>query len=136
MKVKNRWRPSKINDISVGKLEEAFKRDATVWEACAYAEISRDTFYDNYNKNKHFSDKIDAARMFPHIFAKKTLFERMKSSDEAISLKAAIEFLKRRNEDYKDKSENTNTNFNNESKLTEEDMQILNKMRNNLTRED
>ena len=133
MKPKIRWRPTKINDESVRKLEEAFKRDATIAEACAYAGISRETFYANLRKNKYFSDKIDACKLFPHIFAKQTLFKCMQSRNEAIALKAALEFLRRRNDDYKDKSESTNINTNtNLDWLSDDDLAILNDMRDKL----
>ena len=45
-------RPRKINEEVVGKLEYAFMKGFNVTEACDYAEISRDTYYDNLKKNK------------------------------------------------------------------------------------
>ena len=49
-----RWRPSKLDDYTVGKLEEAFKRCANVSEACFYAWIHRDTYYYNLNISNLF----------------------------------------------------------------------------------
>ena len=79
--IKKRWRPSKINEIVVGKLEEIFKKDWNVSEACLYAGINRDTYYENLRKNKEFSDRMERARMFPFIYAKKKLFEAIGSKD-------------------------------------------------------
>lgn len=111
MKQKTKWRPTKFNDTIVGKLVEAFKRDATIEEACAYAWINKDTFYEWIKKNKKFSDEIEQAKTFPHMFAKTKVFEALNSKDPAISAKYALEFLKRRSPDWKDKAENTNLNY-------------------------
>ena len=101
-----RWRPSKLNDITVGKLEEVFKRDWSVSEACSYAGIHRDTYYEYLNKNKEFSDRMERARAFPFIYAKKKLFEAINSKDINIAAKYALEFLKRRDPERTDKKEN------------------------------
>lgn len=106
-----RWRPSKLDDYTVGKLEEAFKRCASVSEACFYAWIHRDTYYYNLNKNKEFSDKMERAKVFPFIYAKKKLFEAISSKDVNISAKYALEFLKRRDPEWKDKRDDTVENI-------------------------
>jgi hypothetical protein len=40
-------RPSEFTDEVVKKLEESFAIDATVEEACFYANISRQSYYNN-----------------------------------------------------------------------------------------
>lgn len=72
-------RPSLFTEERVGKLEDAFRFDASVKQACAYARISTDTFYEWIKKRDGFSDKteekkyqefrerIAAAREFPLI---------------------------------------------------------------------
>lgn len=125
------WRPTKFNERIVGKLIDAFKRDATTEEACAYARINKDTFYEWYRKNKRFSDEIEQAKLFPHMFAKTKFFEALNSKDSNLSFKAALEYLRRRNPERKDKSENLNFN-NNTEQLNEDDIEILNTMRERL----
>lgn len=128
MKNKNlAWRPTKFDQEIVRKLQEAFKRDATTEEACSYAGISRETFYKRCKQNKQFSDKIEQAKLFPHMYAKTKFFEALNSKDINISFRAALEFLRRRNPERKDKAENTNFNTN-KQELSDEDMEILNDM--------
>ena len=103
----NAWRPTKIDDEIVWKLVDAFKNDSSVEEACSYAGIVRDTYYRRYKKYKRFSDKIDDAKQFPFILSKSKIFSAVKSNDLALSAKYALEFLKRRHPDRKDKQENT-----------------------------
>lgn len=105
--IKKRWRPSKLDNITVGKLEDIFKAGWTVTEACSYAGICRDTYYEYLNKNKDFSDKMERAKVFPFIFAKHKIFEAMNSKDLALAAKYALEFLKRRDPERKDKADNT-----------------------------
>ena len=55
-------RPAKVNSSIMSKLEDALRSGANVSEACAYAGISRDTFYRYYRKEQVFAKKIDTAR--------------------------------------------------------------------------
>lgn len=107
VKKAKRGRPTKINEEVVGKLEEIFRRDWTVSEACSYAWIHRDTYYEHLKKNKEFSDKIERAKVFPFILAKHKIFEAINSKDLYIAAKYALEFLKRRDPEWKDKTDNT-----------------------------
>ena len=104
--MQRRGRPIKINKEVVGKIEEILKSGWTIWEACSYAGISRDTYYEYINKNNEFSDKMERAKMFPFIFAKHKIFEAMNSKDISLAAKYALEFLRRRDPDRKDKSDN------------------------------
>lgn len=112
-------RPSKFTEEVVRKLEEAFRCAWSDTDACAYAGISRETFYDWMNENRRFSDnftqemqedfisRINAAKVFPKIWCKKTLVQSGMRGD----WRAALEYLKRTDTDYKDKSETTVTSF-------------------------
>ena len=112
-------RPSKFSEEVVRKLEDAFRCAGNDTEACAYAGISRETFYDWLNPDKKFSDnftqemqeefiaRINAAKVYPKIGCKKTLVQSGIRGDR----RAAIEYLKRTDSEYKDKSETTVTNF-------------------------
>ena len=55
-------RTSKYTEAVVRKLELAFKNDFNISQACDYANISRDTYYDWLEKKKGFSDKMEAAK--------------------------------------------------------------------------
>ena len=56
---KNKWgRPSKFTDDTVRKLEDAFRCAWSDTDACAYAGISRETFYDWMDENRRFSDNF------------------------------------------------------------------------------
>lgn len=108
-------RPSKFTDDTVRKLEEAFRCAGSDTDACAYAGISRETFYDWMNPKREFSDnftremqeefiaRINAAKVYPRIGCKRTLSQAWIRGDR----RAAIEYLKRIDPDYKDKSETT-----------------------------
>ena len=101
------WRPTLFDEETVEKLIEAFKKDATVEEACSYAGIHRDTFYKRLKKDKKFFDKIEDAKQYPFIKCKTKIFNAIENKDPNISAKYALEFLKRRHPDWKDKQENT-----------------------------
>lgn len=111
-----RGRPSKLDFETVQKIVDIFRIDGTVEEACSQAEISTSTFYNFYNQDFYFLDKngqkksfkttIDKAREFPFIVAKRTLVQHAHSDP-----KIAIEFLKRRHKDYKDKQETVTTSY-------------------------
>ena len=113
---KNKWgRPSKFTEEVVRKLEEAFRCAWSDTDACAYAGISRETYYDWINPERKFSDnftqemqedfisRINAAKVFPKIWCKKTLIHAGIKGDR----RAAIEYLKRTDPDFKDKQETT-----------------------------
>lgn len=86
-KKSNAGRPTVITDDAIQKLEEAFKWDATIGEACRYAGISESTYYDHYNKNKQFSEKIDRARDFIFELAKKNIERAVSEGDTELSVK-------------------------------------------------
>lgn len=123
---KGAWgRPTKATIQVITRLISLIKIDATVWEACAYAKIHYNTFYNWYWSDTEFlweyeevdpadpdgkrtlivqeqctfRELIDQARARKYILAKKNLFKAMQSWDT----KATIEFLKRRSADYFDK---------------------------------
>ena len=106
MNTKKRWRPTKLNDLTVNKLENAFKHWLTIKEACSCAKISRETFYRKYNSDSEFRDKIEYFQKFPFIFAKSKIFEAMNSKDLTLAAKYALEFLKRRDPERNDKRDN------------------------------
>src|SRR4051812_9405700 len=85
-------RPSSFTDDLVKKLEEAFMIDATITEACAFANISRQAYYDQCERDPKFLDRMERAQQFPFMMAKKVVFQAMQLNDGALALK----FLDRR----------------------------------------
>ncbi len=120
MRKSNAGRPTKMTDDLVRKLEEIFKIDWTVGEACSRAWIWTTTYYERIEKNKEFADRMSKAQDYPFILARKTLMKGIQKEDT----KAAIEYLKRRDKRYHDKSENTNRNTNEE--VSKEELDKIN----------
>ena len=109
-KIKNKWwRPSKLNEDVIKKLEKAFRVWGSITQACKYAGISIQDYYNWIQKNKGFFDKMEQARNFPFIFAKTKIFEAMNSNELSLASKNALEFLRRRDPERKDKTETTAT---------------------------
>ncbi len=108
---KKRWRPSILDESIIKKLEEAFKVGSSITQACTHAGISLQDFYNRMEKNKEFFDKMESARNFPFIFSKEAIFKAINSKDPNVSAKYALEFLKRRDPDRKDKQETTNLDY-------------------------
>ena len=64
---KSNW---KMTDDVVGKLEYAFAIDCNITEACAYADISRDTYYEWIQRFPLLSDRFEQLRNNPVLLAK------------------------------------------------------------------
>ena len=89
-------RPTKYQGIDspiVKKLIEGFKNDFTIEEACYYAKISKQTFYNWKDKNEEFLDEIEASRNFLIMEAKKILKRTMMSNGK---FEQALKFLEKR----------------------------------------
>lgn len=94
-KVNKGGRPTVMTDSVVVKLEHAFAIDCTVEEACSYAEISRDAFYDYLKKYPKFSDRIAELRLKPILKARQTVVKSLGDTNSAykyLSKKARKEF--------------------------------------------
>ena len=123
------WRPDMYNNKVIQNLEAIFKIDWTVTEACLYAWIWLSTYYDRIEKYPEFSERMERAKQFPYILAKKTLFKSINDENIMIAQKWAIEFLKRRESNYKDKIESKNENT--VELLSDEDKNIIDEIINN-----
>ena len=106
MATKKRWRPTKIDELTVKKLEDSFKHWFNVTEACSNAGISREAYYKKLNSDPKFLDRMEYSQNFPFFFAKSKIFEAMNSKDIALAAKYALEFLKRRSPERSDKKDN------------------------------
>ena len=66
-------RPTVITPETVQKLVDVFKLGVKDQAACAYAGISRQTFYKHLQDDTEFSDKIEAARGYAVIAARQVV---------------------------------------------------------------
>jgi hypothetical protein len=84
-------RPSEFTDEVVKKLEESFSIDATVEEACFYADISRQTYYNNVKDGSALFDRFKALRERPVLLARQTAVSKITES-----YGNAMDYLKRK----------------------------------------
>lgn len=84
-------RPTKIDDIVLKKLEEAFAFGATDGEACFYADISHQTLYNYQKKNPGFIERKQALKKRPILLARQSVVEGLKGNPEL-----ALKFLERK----------------------------------------
>ncbi|MDP7477165.1 MAG: hypothetical protein QF442_01830 [Candidatus Peribacteraceae bacterium] len=78
-------RPTAITPAVVQKLLEAFRLDLPIEEACKYACIAKQTYY-NHCKNDEFLDEMEHAKMEATLKARRTVIEKMED-DGSLSLK-------------------------------------------------
>lgn len=64
---------------TIKKLEEAFAFDCTIEEACFYADISHETYYNFLEKNPEYVDRFKALRQRPILEARKTIVSSLKT---------------------------------------------------------
>lgn len=86
-KGKGAGRPRAINPDVVSKLEEAFKIDATVQEACFFAGISTVTYYRELKREEQFRNKIERAQNYPYMMAKATIIKAIQRGDAGLAFK-------------------------------------------------
>lgn len=109
-------RPVKFDDTLVQKLEEAFALDCSIPEACFYANISKQTYYnhvdgkgDDGTKPKDLFDRFEALRNKPILMARQTVVKALKDNPDMamkyLERKARNEFSTRSETDHTTKGE-------------------------------
>jgi len=91
-------RPTIMTPSVVTKLEQAFSLDCTVSEACFYAGISRETYYEFLRREPAFVDRFDSLRNKPVLKARQTVYTALKNPQYAtwyLERKAKKEFSSR-----------------------------------------
>ena len=83
----------KLTEDTIRKLEEAFSIDASVKEACYYADISTDTFYRWIKKYPKLSYKLERLREKPVLKARQTVVRSLDNPDYA------FKYLERKKKD-------------------------------------
>jgi len=75
--------PVKMTDEVVKKLEEAFAIDASISEACFYANITRQTYYNWIKSFPEYEERFDSLRQRPVLKARQTVVKSLDNPDFA-----------------------------------------------------
>lgn len=137
---------NQIKDVDkvMSDLEDCFKNDFTVQEACNYAEIAKDTFYRWIQESDEFAQKVDKWKDWIFMASKRNLAQDVVNNKSTKSAKWILE--RRVKKLYAPRTEHTgedgdplnvNVNITNYDKLTEEQLQNLlsDQIRNNQSSE-
>ena len=76
---------------TLGKLDEAFAIDASVEEACFYANIDPSTYYEWVKQNPELSHRFTRLRNKPVLLARQTVVKKINES-----YSNAMDYLKRK----------------------------------------
>ena len=101
------WRPKAITPEKEAQIVEIFKIDWTIREACKYVWVSEWAYSNRVASDPEFKERMEKAMEFPKIYAKQVLFKTIGSKTDALAPTWSVEFLKRRDERYTDKQDNT-----------------------------
>jgi len=84
-------RPTKLDDLTVKKLEEAFLLGCTVEEACFNADISKQTYYNWTEQNPELLDRFEQLKLSPILKARKTVIKALEKDP-----KLAMRYLEKK----------------------------------------
>lgn len=99
-------RPTKMTEITLKKIEEAFLMGCSDLEACLYADISHTTLYNYQDKNPEFIARKERLKENPVLQARSSVLNGF--SDDP---KLAMDFLKnKRSDEFSTKSKLDNKN--------------------------
>jgi hypothetical protein len=76
--------PTKLSNEVVNKLEEVFSLDGTIEEACLYAGISRQTYYNWIKENSELIDRFNLLRKTPILKARRTVVSALTDPEFAL----------------------------------------------------
>jgi len=79
-------RPTKMTEITVKKLEEAFALGCTDLEACLMADITKKTLYNYQDANPEFVHRKEMLKETPILAARKSVFKGF-AEDSNLALK-------------------------------------------------
>lgn len=100
------WRPTVIDDNVIQKLAYAFRCDCTINEACAYAGIHPNTYYEKIKKDKMFMELMDKSKELFLVDVKTRARELMQTAEsESVSWTLLKNALEKRDPNYKPKAE-------------------------------
>ena len=75
-------RPTVIDDVVVSKLEHAFSIGCPTREACSFAGISHEAFYNFVEKYPEFNDRFNSLKDKPILAARDTVAKAIKVNPE------------------------------------------------------
>ena len=99
----NAGRPTKMDDFTVKKLEEAFLLGCSDLEACLYADISKQTLYNYQDKHPEFIDRKERLKQNPVMKARQSVIKGINEDS-----KLALEYLKHKKSDEFNTKQNLN----------------------------
>ena len=106
MAVNDDGKYTKFTEETVKKLEEAFAIDATVEEACFYANITRPTYYGWIKKNPKLQERFNSLREKPVLLARQTAVKKIQDS-----YANAMDYLSRKRKgEFSQRQEQTGAN--------------------------
>lgn len=104
----------------IHKLEEAFAIDASVEEACYYADIAESTYYAWCKENEELSERFKRLRNKPILLARQTVNKKISESYsnamDYLSRKKKLEFSTRTETDLTTNGKDLTTDFSQEEK--------------------
>ena len=86
-------KPIKMTESVVKKLEEVFALDGSVEEACYYANISRQSYYNWIKSFPDMLERFDSLRQRPFLKARQTVVKSLDNPD------MALKYLERKKKD-------------------------------------
>lgn len=119
-------RPTIMNDKAVAKLEHAFMMDCNVTQACLYANISRNTYYDYIEKHPSFKTRVEDLKQNMLLRSKMVVARDILQHQKVDTAKW---FLERKDDSFSNKNETKVTGdlkvSNPYAGLTEEELRKL-----------
>lgn len=95
-KKSNAGRPTIMTPTVIGKLESVFAMDGSIREACYFAGINPDTYFEFIKKNPEYTERFDALRNRPVLLARQTVMKKLTenygNAMDYLSRKAKKEF--------------------------------------------
>lgn len=102
-------RPTKLDSLTIKKLEEAFVLGASINEACFNANISKQTFYNWKDENPELFDHFEQLRQAPILKARKCVVNALEKNPTLamryLERKLKSEFGNGTSDDKTDKNE-------------------------------
>jgi len=86
----NIGRPTLKTEEVVRKLEDMLRLGLSNTAACAYAKVSRDTFYRWVKEDDDFSDKMESARQYAIIASRQLIVSRIINKEEDIEKRTEL----------------------------------------------
>lgn len=100
-------RPTKMTELTLKKLEEAFAMGCSDTEACLYADISHQTLYTYQGDNPEFLERKNKLKETPVLLARQSVLNGMREDP-----KLAMDYLKNKRSDEFNTKQNVDSNQN------------------------